>query len=110
MVKPEIFKNRAKELNMTQKDIADALGITVSAVSMKLAGLRSITSQEAERLAELLQIDVLSRSSTGDMRERLNRALLIFVERASNEKALPEEVAVLPEVARVLSDSLSVID
>ena len=37
-------------------------------------------------------------------RERLETALLDFVERASGKEATPGEVAVLPEVARVLAE------
>ena len=38
--------------------------------------------------------------------ERLENALLAFVERAASERATPEEVQALPGVARVLAETL----
>ncbi|MGX7388982.1 hypothetical protein [Carnobacterium divergens] len=42
-------------------------------------------------------------ASTNSISERLETSLIGFVERASKETATPEEVAVLPSVADVLS-------
>lgn len=56
MVNSEKLKNRAKEMGVRQKDIADALGLQQSSVNLKLNNLRPMTLEEAEVIAELLSI------------------------------------------------------
>lgn len=50
-------RGRMAELRLTQKDVADALGIAVPTASQKLNRVRPMNLDEAERLAMLLEID-----------------------------------------------------
>lgn len=50
-------RGRMAELRITQKDIAKALGLAPPTVSQKLNRLRPIDLEEAEKLAEILQLD-----------------------------------------------------
>ena len=45
------------ELRLTQKDVAQALGIAVPTASQKLNRIRPMDLDEAEKLATLLKID-----------------------------------------------------
>ncbi len=49
-------RGRLAELNLTQKDVANALGIAAPTASQKLNRVRPIDLDEAEKLAQLLQI------------------------------------------------------
>ena len=49
-------RNRMVELKLTQKDVADKLGIAVPTASQKLNRVRPMNLDEAEKLATLLQI------------------------------------------------------
>lgn len=50
------IKERIKELGLTQGDIAKALGLAQSTVNQKINNVRSMSVDEAEKLAELLKI------------------------------------------------------
>ena len=50
------IKGRLAELNLTQKDVAKALGIAPPTVSQKLNRVRPMDLEEAEKLANLLEI------------------------------------------------------
>lgn len=50
-------RGRMAELNISQKDVAEALGIATSTASQKLNRVRPMDLDEAEKLASLLQID-----------------------------------------------------
>ncbi len=49
-------RGRLAELNLTQKDVANALGIAAPTASQKLNRVRPMDLDEAEKLAQLLQI------------------------------------------------------
>lgn len=49
-------RGRLAELNLTQKDVANALGIAAPTASQKLNRVRPMDLDEAEKLAKLLQI------------------------------------------------------
>ncbi len=49
-------RGRLAELNLTQKDVANALGIATPTASQKLNRVRPMDLDEAEKLAQLLQI------------------------------------------------------
>lgn len=49
-------RNRMVELKLTQKDVANTLGIAVPTASQKLNRVRPMNLDEAEKLAMLLQI------------------------------------------------------
>lgn len=49
-------RGRMAELRLTQKDVAEALGIALPTVSQKLNRIRPMDLDEAEKLAELLKI------------------------------------------------------
>ena len=51
----EIFRIM-KEKGITQKDIADRIGVTQSAVSKKLKGM-NLTMQEFQTVVKILQMD-----------------------------------------------------
>ncbi len=50
-------RGRMAELNLTQKDVAKALGIAAPTASQKLNRVRPMDLDEAEKLADLLQIE-----------------------------------------------------
>lgn len=50
------IKERIKELGLTQGDAANALGLAQSTASQKINNIRSMSVDEAEKLAELLKI------------------------------------------------------
>lgn len=50
------IRGRLAELNLTQKDVAKALGIAPPTASQKLNRVRPMDLDEAEKLAQLLQI------------------------------------------------------
>lgn len=56
LINTEMLKERAKELGIRQKDIADALGLQQSSVNLKLNNQRPMTIEEAEIIADLLNI------------------------------------------------------
>src|SRR3546814_3280135 len=58
----DLVKKRKEELGLTNKDIAAALKIDVSAVSKLLSGKRQLKANEAQILADLLKIDAIGRS------------------------------------------------
>lgn len=49
-------RGRMAELNISQKDVAEALGIAAPTVSQKLNRVRPMDLDEAEKLAKLLEI------------------------------------------------------
>lgn len=55
----DLVKKRKEELGLTNKDIAAALKIDVSAVSKLLSGKRQLKANEAQILADLLKIDAI---------------------------------------------------
>lgn len=50
-------RGRMAELGLTQKDVAKALGCAGSTASQKLNRVRPLNLDEAEKLAELLNIE-----------------------------------------------------
>src|SRR3546814_9993613 len=55
----DLGKKRKEDLGLTNKDIAAALKIDVSAVSKLLSGKRQLKANEAQILADLLKIDAI---------------------------------------------------
>lgn len=56
MVNSKALKERAKQLGIRQKDIAEALGIRQSTVNQKINNVRPMMLDEAEVMATLLKI------------------------------------------------------
>lgn len=56
MIDVKRVKARMKELDMTQKDIADVWHVALPTVSQKLNRVRPMNLDEAESLAKLLKI------------------------------------------------------
>ena len=54
------FMDRRKELGLTQRQIAEAVGVTVQTVSNWETGLYSpkLTLEQADRLCQILQSDI----------------------------------------------------
>ncbi len=50
-------RGRMAELKLSQKDVAEALGIAVSTASQKLNRVRPMDLDEAEKLATLLKLE-----------------------------------------------------
>lgn len=50
-------RGRMAELGITQKDVAEALGLAAPTVSQKLNRVRAMDLDEAEKLAKLLCLD-----------------------------------------------------
>lgn len=57
MLNVDKVRGRMAELRLTQKDVANALDIALPTASQKLNRVRPMDLDEAEKLAELLQID-----------------------------------------------------
>lgn len=57
MINSQLIKTRMREMGITQKDVADAIGIAAPTVSQKINGIRPMDLDEARTLADLLQID-----------------------------------------------------
>lgn len=56
MVQTNHLKLRMQKYHLTQQNVADALGLAQSTVSLKLRGIRSFTLDEAVILGRLLQL------------------------------------------------------
>jgi len=56
MLNVDKVRGRMAELRLTQKDVADALGIAVPTASQKLNRVRPMDLDEAEKLATLLRL------------------------------------------------------
>lgn len=56
MVNSKLLKLRAKNMGVRQLDLAEALGIKQSSVNLKINNQRPMTVDEAEIIAELLNI------------------------------------------------------
>ena len=56
MYQPEKLKARRKELKMTQKDIADQLGISYQAYSAWERGVKEPSNEKVKRLEQLLKV------------------------------------------------------
>lgn len=57
MLNVDKVRGRMAELRLTQKDVAQALGIAIPTASQKLNRVRPMDLDEAEKLAMLLQLD-----------------------------------------------------
>lgn len=57
MLNVDKVRGRLAELRLTQKDVADALGIATPTASQKLNRVRPMDLDEAEKLASLLRLD-----------------------------------------------------
>lgn len=57
MLSSEKLKARMKEKGITQKQIADVLGVAPPTVSQKLNGIRPMDLNEAKTIADELEID-----------------------------------------------------
>lgn len=56
MYQPEKLKSRRKELKMTQKDIADQLGISYQAYSAWERGVKEPSKEKVKRLEQILEV------------------------------------------------------
>lgn len=56
MINSKKIKGRLVELGMTQKDISSCLGISQPTVNQKINNIRPMGLDEAEKIADLLQI------------------------------------------------------
>lgn len=57
MINTNKIKGRMAELNLTQKDLAKAMGLSPSTISQKITGARPVTLDEAEAFASVLKIE-----------------------------------------------------
>ena len=58
MYQPEKLKTRRKELKLTQKDIADQLGISYQAYSAWERGVKKPTQENLVKIAQVLNVSV----------------------------------------------------
>lgn len=56
MINTNKVKGRLAELQLTQKDVADSLGIAQPTANQKINNIRPMDLNEAEKLSDLLQI------------------------------------------------------
>lgn len=57
MVNSRMIKERAKSLGVRQRDIAEKLGLKEPTVNQKINNVRPMGLDEAEKIAELLEIN-----------------------------------------------------
>ena len=57
MPNSELIKKQMKEKGVTQKDLAEAIGIAAPTVSQKINGIRPLDLSEARIIAEKLEIN-----------------------------------------------------
>jgi len=57
VINTELIKTRMRDMGITQKDVAEAIGIAAPTVSQKINGVRPMDLDEARTLANLLKID-----------------------------------------------------
>lgn len=50
-------RGRLAEMNLTQRDVANALGVALPTASQKLNRVRPLNLDEAEKLAQLLKLE-----------------------------------------------------
>ena len=58
MYQPEKLKARRKELNLTQKDIADLLGISYQAYSAWERGVKQPSKEKVKKLEQILDVPI----------------------------------------------------
>lgn len=58
MVNTNKIKGKMKELEITQLDVAKALALSPPTVSQKLNNVRDFNLEEAEKLSDMLHIEV----------------------------------------------------
>jgi len=56
MINSRKISGRLAELGLTQKDVAEALGIAQATASQKINGIRPLYLSEVEKMAKLLQL------------------------------------------------------
>ena len=56
MINSQAIKARMKELGVTQKDLAERLGVAKPTVSQKINGVRPLYLDEAEIIAEAISL------------------------------------------------------
>lgn len=56
MINTNKLKGRMAELQLTQKDVADSLGLAQPTVNQKINNIRPMDLNEAEKLSDLLKI------------------------------------------------------
>lgn len=57
MINTTKIRERMAELGITQRTVADKLGLAAPTVSQKLNRLRPMDLEEAKKLAEILELD-----------------------------------------------------
>lgn len=57
MINTRRIKGRMAEMNLTQKDLAKATGLSPSTISQKIRGDRPVTLDEAQSFASVLKIE-----------------------------------------------------
>lgn len=57
MINAPKIRGRMAELGITQRDLAERMGLAAPTVSQKLNRLRPMDLDEAKRMAEILEID-----------------------------------------------------
>src|SRR3546814_7563309 len=83
----DLVKKRKEELGLTNKDIAAALKIDVSAVSKLLSGKRQLKANEAQILADLLKIDAIrSEEHTSELQSLMRISYAVFCLKKKNNK------------------------
>lgn len=67
----EFIRTRLKELNMTQNDLASALGITKQNLNNKLSR-DNFSSKELSEIAAILKTDIVMKNENGESVIRYN--------------------------------------
>ena len=89
MYQPEKLKARRKELKMTQKDIADQLGISYQAYSAWERGVKKPTQDNLVKIAQILNVSVdYLLGNSEEKVEELDNIELLF---RMNSKGLSDE-------------------
>lgn len=56
MVNTKTLKSRMKDIGITQRSIAESMGLSQATISQKFSGSRPLTVDEAETLCKILHI------------------------------------------------------
>lgn len=106
MTTGERIRKARLRADMTQEQLAALLGVDRATISKYESGIIDPPTSQMNRIADLLSMDSAAADCEASDRERLIGLLFEFVERVVKKGATPEEVKVLPEMARLLAELL----
>ena len=104
MTTGERIRKARLRAGVTQEQLAALLGVDRATISKYESGIIDPPTSQMNRIADLLSMDSAAADCEASDLERLIELLFEFVERVVKKGATPEEVKVLPEMARLLAE------